>query len=104
VNNPQYEIKQAEATTEVVQEDGTLGKSIEKVGDPKLFEQPSCNVGYGLGFTEPMGNYRSVRAYVSLNVPCVHSEIDEVYDFAKEWVDARIQVLFNEIAAQKSGV
>jgi hypothetical protein len=69
----------------------------ESAGEPKLLEGPTCNVGVDASFTKNLGNYESMRIGVSLHIPCGHGEIDEVFEFGKEWVNARMESLIGEL-------
>lgn len=60
-------------------------------------EKPWCNVGVGAGYTHNLGNFQFVKIDVRLNVPCEHTEINEVYDFAKSWVDERLNKEVEEL-------
>lgn len=95
---------QASVTTEhkqsgqVVSEDTKnetpeLGTTGEKEG----ISQPWCEVGFEASYTHNLGNYQSARVGVTLRIPCQHAEIDQVYDIAKEWVNARLQQCVNEL-------
>lgn len=74
----------------------------EEVGEPKTLEGPTCNVGVDASFTKNLGNYESLRIGVSLHLPCYHQEIDEVFDFGKEWVNAKMEAMIAEIEADGS--
>jgi hypothetical protein len=56
-----------------------------------VVNKPLCNVGVSAQFTKNMGNYQSARVSVSLNIPSEYGEINEIYAFAKEWVDQKMQ-------------
>jgi hypothetical protein len=56
-----------------------------------LADGPVCEVEIGLGYTKNMGNFNSARFDVKLRVPCLHTEVDAVADFATNWVDDRIK-------------
>ena len=88
---------QAKATVAKVHPNGAETEETELVGDPKLFQQPPCNVGVKVGATINTGNYSSMRFDVTLNVPCTHDEIDSVFEFAKTWCDSKAEVIINEI-------
>lgn len=52
-----------------------------------------CEVGVAMGYTHNAGNYTSARVDVSLKVPCAHPEVNDVYDFARAWVEERLEHL-----------
>lgn len=63
----------------------------EEVVAENVYDQPTCNVGFTAGATRNMGNYNSIKVSVSLFMPCYPAEVDEVFEFAKEWVDKKMQ-------------
>lgn len=70
----------------------------EQVETPsKGNEGPWCEVGVEMSYTHNLGNYCSARVQVSLRLPCKHEEIDEVYEYAKEWTDNKLQGLIEEL-------
>jgi hypothetical protein len=71
----------------------------EEVGEPKILEGPTCNVGVDATFTKNLGNYESLRLGVSLHLPCYHNEIDDVFEFGKQWVNAKMESLIAELEA-----
>lgn len=58
---------------------------------------PWCEVGVDMSYTHNLGNYQSARVGVMLKVPCLHGEVDDVYSFAKEWVDQRMQSMMEDL-------
>jgi hypothetical protein len=54
-------------------------------------EDPWCQVAFGASFTKNMGNHESLKVGVDLTIPCRHCEIDEVFEYAKKWVDERMK-------------
>lgn len=103
----QVQAKQATATVQSSTKSGgvehVVDKSTETVGPHVLFSEPTCNVGVRAGLTIPMGNYSSARVEVSLNVPCLDENIDKAFDFARDWVDAKLQTLVERFDDSKSG-
>lgn len=89
--------KQAQATVSRKTKDGAVKESTENVGPVKMFEDPPCNVGMTAAMTINLGDYNSAKVQVSLHVPCKHEEIDETFDFAKEWVETKVNTLVEEI-------
>jgi hypothetical protein len=69
----------------------------QAVGEPKTLEGATCNVGIEASMTINLGDYNSVRIGCSLHLPCYHDEIDEVFDFGKQWVDEKMQQLRAEV-------
>lgn len=101
------EAKTAKATVSVTEKQKHIETTKEKhetVGDTKLFEQPTCNVGVQASTTINTGNFCNVKVGVTLNVPCLHTEIDDVFLFAKGWVDGKMEEMMAEIHAANPGV
>lgn len=89
--------KQISDKKTVISED-TSHEEVETPASPSPTEQ-QCEVGVEMSYTHNLGNYQSARVQVSLKVPCVHAEIDEVYDYAKGWVETRLEGLVEELNA-----
>ena len=90
--------KTGKATTSVQhKQTGAEQTSQEAVGEPKTLEGATCNVGIEASMTINLGDYNSVRIGCSLHLPCYHDEIDEVFDFGKQWVDDKMQKLRAEV-------
>lgn len=81
----------------VVSED-TKQETVDTPADPAPSE-PQCEVGVEMSYTHNLGNYTSARVQVSLKVPCIHAEVDDVYDYAREWVDGKLNGLVEELQA-----
>ena len=62
--------------------------------------EPMCTVGFEAGYTHNLGNYTSARVHVLLHIPCPHSDIDAVFNYTKEWVQARLQVEIDDLTAE----
>ena len=93
---------QATASTLVKHPTGAEEVTHEQVGPPKVFQQKPCIVKVGLGATVNLGNYSSARFDVSIEVPCLHPEIDEVFEFGRQWCEERAAVLSQSIQGVKS--
>lgn len=63
---------------------------------------PLCEVGVDMSYTHNLGNYTSARVAVSLKVPCLHAEVDEVFEFAKVWTDAKLNGLVAELTGESN--
>ena len=59
--------------------------------------QPYCEVGVEASYTKNMGDFNSARVAVSIKVPCLHPEIDKVFDYAQTWVDAKLSWMVDEL-------
>jgi len=108
--------KTAHATVTTAMKDNKSGNVVENMteeavalppslqGDKSLMtlpspdkENPNCEVGFDAGYTHNLGNYSSCKFGVSLKIDCAHSEIDEVFDYATEWVNAKMSKLREEL-------
>lgn len=63
--------------------------------------EPWCEVGVEASYTMNLGDFNSTRLQVSLKVPCQHGEIDQVFEFGKDWVDQKMQSMIEEVESQK---
>lgn len=81
----------------VVAEDVTE-EQVETPGT-ELSVDPSCEVGVEMSYTHNLGDYKSARVQVSLKVPCAHPEVDDVYDYARTWVDEKLNSLIEDITS-----
>jgi len=74
----------------------------EQVGEPKVLNGPVCEVGFEASLTTNLGNYNSTRIGCSLRLPCLHHELDQVFDFAMNWVNAKMEKIAAEIQPGQS--
>jgi len=93
--------KQATAKLTVKKIDGTEETVEEAVGKPQFFDSPPCTVSIGARLKIGMPNYSSAECSVSLSVPCSATEIDDVADFAGNWVDKRMADAAEKLNAAK---
>jgi len=59
--------------------------------------KPMCNVGVSAKATYNLGNYESMQVSAMINIPAEYGEIDEVYDFARRWVDTKMTAIYKEV-------
>jgi hypothetical protein len=86
------EKKQAQASIQITNADGTQTNVEEAVGKPKFFSEPHCTVSVGAKLKLQIVKYEChAEASIHLSVPCAATEIDDVADFAQNWVDKRMQ-------------
>jgi len=73
----------------------------ETVDTQNTFPTPNalCEVGFETSFTKNLGNYQSLKVGVHIKIPCLHGEIDQVFDYATNWADAKMQKLLGEAEA-----
>ena len=69
-----------------------------QIGEAML--APHCEIGFEASYTHNMGNFESCRLGVSIKIPCLHAEIDEAFDYGKQWVDARLSAVCAELKAE----
>ena len=93
------EIKRGEATVSKTNPDKTVEEERITVGEDRLFDEPPCNVGMSSGFTLPDKGiaYANTKVSVSLFVPCAHDEVEETYEFVKNWVSEKSNDLYDEV-------
>lgn len=60
---------------------------------------PPAMVTVGGGQTFNTGNYNSVKISVSLSVPCDKEDINATYEFASDWVSARMSEAAKSVGA-----
>lgn len=70
----------------------------EEVASPKSepIEASPCMVECSMSYTHNLGDYNSLKMGVRLSIPAKHDEINDVYDFAKEWVEERLNAMVAE--------
>ena len=61
--------------------------------------KPWCEVGFEASYTHNLGNYKSTRVAVTLKVPCMHEEVDNVFDYAKTWVEEKLNPIVEELVS-----
>jgi len=65
------------------------------------FVSTPATVSVKAGFTKNLGNYESARVDIMLTMPCYPEEIDDIYEDVKNWVDSRIEFLWNKTGGDK---
>jgi len=53
------------------------------------FTTEPAKVTVEMGMTVNLGNYESARIAVALVLPCYKEEIEDAYEFGREWVEKR---------------
>ena len=94
--------KQPEGTVTHEFKDGSSTEEKIPVGSGVLLNAPNATVTVSLGVTRNLGNYESVKATVSLTLPCDNNEkdIDMAFHEARGWVDTRIEMINQDIDTQ----
>jgi hypothetical protein len=85
---------------------GEANKMPETEGDEDViavhkFETEPAVVSVDYTLTMNLGNYESARIGVSVHVPCYKEEIDDAYEFAQAWVEARVEKERNMVTAAR---
>lgn len=73
-------------------------KTIE--GGPVLMvEEPHAVVGVTMSMTRSLQNYESFKFQVHVSVPCSNTDESKsaAYDWAKDWVEERVNMLNHEV-------
>jgi hypothetical protein len=101
----QVDVKQGVASiTKTWKEKGGIVSetSEQEVVSEKGYVEPTANVGFSAKATRNLGNFESMQVSVSLHMPCYVGEIDAVFDFAKEWVDAKMGEILEPLDGKSS--
>jgi hypothetical protein len=61
---------------------------------------PYCEIGFEAGMTHNMTNMEFVKVTVSIKIPCLVPEIDEAFEYAKSWVDQKLNLVNAEIKGE----
>ena len=62
----------------------------ETISIQKFVTTPAeVSIGYAL--TMNLGDFESAKISVTLRVPCYAEEVDEAFEYAQGWVEARVQ-------------
>ena len=89
----------ATATTSVEHKDGSVVETHEHplvhvgpdVSDALvIYDGPIAHVGVELSYTKNLGNYSSAKFTVNIQVPTNLDAIDKTFEWAKNWVDVRL--------------
>ena len=61
--------------------------------------KPVADIGFGLSYTHNLGDFKSTRVEISLSLPVPLDELEEGYAKAKEWVEAKLQPIVDELVS-----
>jgi hypothetical protein len=91
---------QAEAQITVEENSKKNGKVLlreytEKVGEPIVTDIPMANVGVNLAKTISDGNFGSLKASVSIFVPCELKNANTAFKFAADWAQVKLEQLLD---------
>lgn len=84
----------------------TFGKGVPEEGDPEViavhrFLTEPAQVQVGMGLTLNLGNYESARIDIRLSVPVYREEINDAYEFVRQYVEKRMD---KEVADIKAAI
>jgi hypothetical protein len=65
------------------------------------FVTAPATVGVEMGLTINIGNFESCRVSVSVSAPCYKEEVDAAYEWAKDFVEARVKAEAADVNSQK---
>jgi hypothetical protein len=84
---------QAPATLTVARTYGKIGapESQDETIEVKNFRVQPAQVEIGYGLTLNIGNYESARVDVKVSVPCYAEEVNEAYEWAKNFAEERVR-------------
>ena len=97
--------KPAEAT--VTTENKTKGEVTSSTSEgidttelqPGAVLKAMADIGFGLSYTHNLGDFKSTRVEISLSLPVPLDELEEGYAKAKEWVEAKLQPIVDELVS-----
>ena len=92
------QFKKAEGTVTKAHKDGSVEEAKTDLGGVKS-DKPLSTVNVSMGMTRNLGNYESLKITVGVTMPCEESDLNATYMVAKEWVDARINEVNEEVNA-----
>ena len=64
---------------------------------PMVAANTLCEVGFEVSYTKNLGDYQSAKVGVSLKVPCTSAEVDDVFSYASDWVNAKLGKIVEEL-------
>lgn len=71
--------------------------TVEPIHNPSIAPEDLAHVSVNLGLTINLGEFSSAKVGVSLSMPTAVADVDATYDFAKEWAEARISTMADEV-------
>ncbi len=80
-----------------------MNKSAGKVaaGELKSFDPipPMCVVSITVGYSHKLANDDWIKSDIRLDVPAKYEDIDKVFDYVKEWTDAKLNAFVSEVTS-----
>ena len=50
-----------------------------------------------MSYTKNLGNYQSAKVGVTIKVPCQHPDLDETYEYARDWANGRMAQMVEDL-------
>lgn len=89
---PNLNAKSGTANVTIEKKGQHIGASSETVTPPLIHEEKALfEIEVQGGRTINLGNYESAKINVSLRMPCSAATLDDTYEFASNWVSARVE-------------
>jgi hypothetical protein len=95
-------LKLKKATANTSKTTSSKGKPIaeeqeqEDVAELQVTEAHAM-VGVDMSFTKNLGDYNSARVSVSISVPSEPADIEETFEFAKQWAEEKLSEMVAEL-------
>jgi hypothetical protein len=89
----------APATATVTRTVGKVGaeETVSETIEIKRFVTAPAQIDVGYGMTLNIGNYESARLDVRISIPCYREEVEDAYEYARKWAEAKMQQQVQEI-------
>ena len=84
-------------TTVTTKQSGKVISEVQTQDELPPIADEEVKLSYSVGRTINIGDYNGVNIHVSLTLPTPLEELDETYDSAVDWVEARITEKVEEI-------
>ena len=88
---------QGKAHTWIHYKDGSSILNEEPIGEVTMTENNLCKVGLMAQRTIQIVQFEPIKIGCSIEIPAQANEIDDVYEFAKEWLDGKMETLVDEV-------
>jgi hypothetical protein len=95
-------ILEIKAMTEVSNKEKGIIKQKEEYLPTEKIEGDPAWVSVSAGGTINLGNYSSGKVNISITYPCEPSQVDQVFDKLKGWIDKRVGEEISELRESAS--
>ena len=62
--------------------------------------EPWCEIQVDASYTKNLGNYQSAKIGVSLKMPARVAELDETFNFTRDWVNGKLESLVADLESE----